>query len=130
MKTKKLLALTLVVALLAALLAACSGGDPAIKAAVGSYVGEYTKFVGDGDDAKDSSAPFSLDLTEDGKGTHHRDDLHIPITWKLEGEKITVTETFLGIELEYTGTLKDGKLDLFNGDPSDIWTCEYVYHKQ
>ena len=39
-------------------------------------------------------------------------------------------ETFLGITVEYNGTLTDGKLDIFNGDPSDDLTCEYVYEKQ
>ena len=36
----------------------------------------------------------------------------------------------MGMKMDYTGTLKDGVLHLFNGDPSDVWTCEYVYQKQ
>lgn len=41
-----------------------------------------------------------------------------------------MTEKFLGISIEYTGTLADGKLDIFNADPNDDLTCEYVYEKQ
>ena len=40
-----------------------------------------------------------------------------------------MTEKFLGSTIDYTGTLKDDKLDIFNGDPDDMWTYEYVYKK-
>ena len=39
-------------------------------------------------------------------------------------------ETFVGDPIVYTGTLKDGKLDIFNGDKDDIFTYEYVYVKE
>ena len=121
-------ALILTTALLLALLAAC-GPNP-MKDAAGTYQGEYTKFVGDNDAAKVTDEPFSLELQADGTGTHHRQDLDIKVTWTLDGEKITMKETFMGIPLDYTGTLKEGELHLFNGDPTDSFTCEYVYHKQ
>ena len=40
-----------------------------------------------------------------------------------------VRERILGMS-PYTGTLKDGELHLFNGNPEDSWTAEYVYRKQ
>lgn len=130
MRYSKLIVLTLVLVLLAALFAACEQGDPAVKAASGVYVGQYTKLVGDGDDARNTDADFRLTLTQDGKGTHERDDLSLNVTWTLEGERITVQETFIGVTLDYSGTLKDGELHLFNGDPENVWTVEYVYKKQ
>lgn len=41
-----------------------------------------------------------------------------------------MSETFIGDPIEYTGTLKDGKLDIFNGNPDDDFSCEYVYEKE
>lgn len=107
-------------------LASCSGGskDPA----VGIWQGVYTKFVGD--EEKNTAEEFRLELKAGGKGTHYRDDLEISVTWKLEGEALSVTESFLGMTLDYTGTLSDNVIHLFNGDPDDIWTCEYVYIKK
>ena len=125
MNLKKLFALLLAVALLCALFTACS--DNPMKKAAGTYVGQYTKFVGD--DEKEEET-FTLTLEADGTGKHARDDLELKVTWTLEGEAITMKETFLGMSIDYTGTLKDGELHLFNGDPEDIWTCEYVYQKQ
>jgi hypothetical protein len=125
MNLKKHIALLLAVALLCVLFTACSANP--MKAAAGTYVGQYTKLVGD--DEKEEET-FTLTLEADGTGKHARDDLELKITWTLEGEAITMKETFLGISIDYTGTLKDGELHLFNGDPEDIWTCEYVYQKQ
>ena len=100
-----------------------------LSAAAGTYKGLYTKFVGDSDDAKDESEPFSLELKADGTGKSMRNDATYDLTWKLDGEKFSMTETFMGITIDYTGTLKDGKLNIFNGDPEDDFTCEYVYEK-
>ena len=130
MKYTKLIALLLALALLAGLFAACETVDPAVKAAVGTYEGQYTKCVGDSDDDRVTDQAFKLTLTEDGKGTHERDGLTLNVNWSVNGEKITVQETFIGITLDYTGTVKDGELHLFNGDPENIWTVEYVYKKQ
>lgn len=129
MKTvSKVLVLALALVMIVGVLSACGGGSKD-KGAVGTYTGLYTKFVGDGDDAKDESSPFSLELKAGGKGVHHRDDLDLDVTWTLDGENITMTESFLGAKMEYTGTLSGNSLHLFNGDPEDIWTCEYVYEK-
>ncbi len=125
MKIMKLTALFLTLMLLASLLAACA--DNPLKAASGTYVGQYTKMVGD--DTKEEEE-FSLILKEDGTGIHSRGGEAYKITWTLTGEDFTMQETFLGLTNDYTGTLKDGALHLFNGDPANIWTYEYVYSKK
>ena len=125
MKLKNMMALLLVISLMTALLTAC--GDSALKAAAGTYVGQYVKLVGD--DAK-KNEKFSLSLLEDGTGKHSRDGMEFDVTWTLEGENFTMKETFVGEPITYTGTMQEGCLDIFNGDPESIWTYEYVYQKQ
>lgn len=93
----------------------------------GTYEGKYTKLVGD--ETKNTDEEFYLELASDGTGKHHRNGESYNLTWDVDGEKFTMTETFIG-KIEYTGTLKDGKLNIFNGDPEDIWTYEYVYEKK
>ena len=100
-----------------------------LSAYAGKYTGLYTKFVGDSDDAKDDSEEFSLELKSDGTGTSNRNGESYNLTWNLDGEKFSMTEKFMGVTIDYTGTLVDGKLDIFNGDPEDAFTYEYVYTK-
>lgn len=135
MNEKKICSILLALMLVFAL-AACSGGDKddakdadTVKPedVAGVYEGQYTKFVGDPDSAKDDSEPFSLELNADGTGTHNRDDMSFDVTWEIDGENFTMKETFVGDPIVYTGTLKDGHLNIFNGDPEDDFTCEYVY---
>ena len=128
---KRMISISLVVILLVLglfILTGC-GNNKALSDAAGTYTGKYTKFVGDPDTAKDESEPFTLELKADGTGTHNRNDESFNLTWSLEGENFKMTETFLGATIDYTGTLKNGKLDIFNGDPSNDLTCEYVYEK-
>lgn len=125
MKHAKLIALALALCLLAALLLACS--DPAMRAAAGKYTGQYSKLVGD---ETKNEEPFTLTLNADGSGTHARDGMEFKVSWTLEGEKFTMKESFIGDPIAYSGTLKDGVLDIFNGDPNDPFTYNYVYKKQ
>ena len=92
----------------------------------GTYKGEYTKMVGD--DTKETEE-FSVELKKDGTGVSKRNGASYNITWSIDGENFKMTEKFIGT-IEYNGTLKDGKLDLFNGDKTDPYTYEYVYNKQ
>lgn len=36
----------------------------------------------------------------------------------------------MGMKIDYTGTMKGDELSIFNGDPEDDFTCEYVYLKE
>ncbi len=94
-------------------------------AAVGTWVGAYGKFVGDS--AGNADEEFTLVLKDNGTGTHSRDDLEIPVTWTLNGKDFAMTEKYFGVTLDYTGTLENGELHLFNGDPTNDFTYEYVY---
>ncbi len=98
-----------------------------LSAYAGTYEGKYTKLVGD--EAKNEEEEFSLELKKDGTGVHNRDGESYNVTWTLDGEKFAMTETFIG-KIEYTGTLKDGHLSIFNGDPTNDFTYEYVYDKK
>ena len=128
---KKILTLMLALAMVLSL-AACggkSGGgdDDASASAAGTYKCTQIKLVGDEEWTNEES---TLTLNADGTGKQSRDNYEFDVTWKLEGENFTMEETFIGDPIVYTGTLKDGKLDIFNGDPEDIWTYEYLYEKQ
>ena len=125
MKHTKLIALILTLCLLSVLLISC--GNPAMRSAAGTYAGQYTKLVGDETKREES---FTLTLKPDGTGTHARDGMEFQVTWTLEGERFTMKESFIGDPIEYTGSLKDGVLDIFNGDPKTPSTCNYVYQKQ
>ena len=112
----------------AMLITGCGGNkDNDLKDAAGTYKGTYVKLVGD--DTK-TEEEFSLVLKEDGTGTHNRNDYSFKVEWTLDGEKFTMKETFIGDPINYTGTLKDGNLQIYNGDPKDIWTYEYNYVKE
>ena len=95
----------------------------------GTYHGVYMKYVGDEDTAK-SEEEFSLVLEANGTGKSNRDGGSYNITWSCDGENIKITEKFLTLTIEYNGTIKDGKIDLFNGDPSGELTLELVYEKK
>ena len=109
-------------ALLCVLLAACGGKD----SAAGFYQGQYT-MTGV---KRDRFSLFSLQLEDDGTGVQTRSGLTIDVTWSLEGRRFSMTETYRGMELSYTGTLEGKTLTLYNGDPDDPWTTQYVYEKE
>lgn len=124
---KKLLVLTLAALMLLAL-GACGKKEPTPQElAAGTYKLVHCKFVGD--DEWQTEEGVYLVLNADGTGTSTRSDETYKMTWTVEGEKFTMKETFMGITLDYTGTLKDGELHTYNGDPADPLTYEYVYAK-
>lgn len=122
-KFLKIIFLSLSVLSLGMMFTAC--GNRAMADAAGTYKGQYTKWVGG--EARETDEEFHLVLNKDGSGKHYRNTLEIDITWKLDDEAFTMNE--LGL-IDYTGTLKDGTLDIFNGDPADVNTAEYVYVKE
>ena len=121
---KKIIAVSLILTFVLSFVA-CGSNSPA----VGVWKGQYQKFVGDSDDAKDTT-PFTLTLKSNGKGSHERDGEEYDVKWEDNEGKITMTETFLGMSIEYTGSIENGELHLFNGDPEDDFTAEYVYVKE
>ncbi len=112
----------------AVLITGCGGKDNSMKDAAGTYEGTYTKLVGD--DEKNTDEEFSLVLNEDGTGKHNRDGESYDVEWSLDGEEFTMKDKFMGLSIEYTGTLKDGKLQIYNGDPKNDFTYEYNYEKK
>ena len=105
-------------------------GTPEMKAVAGTYKGLYTKFVGDGDSSKNTDEEFTLILNPDGTGTHKRNNLEINIPdWTCENGEFKMTEKFLGT-IDYVGKIEGNKLNIFNGDPTNNFTCEYVYDKE
>ena len=98
----------------------------------GTYEGQYVKFVGDltQEDTEKETEPFELVLKDDGTGTHSRDGLEIKVTWNVKDNKINMKETFMGMTIDYTGTLDGSKLVLYNGDETDPFTAQYVYEKK
>lgn len=95
----------------------------------GTYKLSYYKYVGDPDTAK-NTAVEQIILNEDGTGKSIRDGLDITVTWSIDGNNITLTETYIGTKIEYNGILENNKLDLFNGDKTNMLTIEKVYNKE
>lgn len=125
-RTLKIL-LTLVAVLGIFSLTGC-GKKTDLSAYAGNYKGEYTKYVGD--ETKITDEEFSVELKKDGTGVSNRDGASYNITWSIDGENFKMTEKFGPLTNEYNGTLKDGKLDIFNGDKTNAFTYEYVYNKE
>ena len=95
----------------------------------GTYKLEYSKYVGDPDTAK-TTEEWTIILEKDGTGKSNRDGGSYNVEWSMKGENVTVTEKFLGISNEYNGTIKDGRLDIFNGEKTKEITLEAVFNKQ
>ena len=124
---KRTVAVLLIVLLVCMMFTGCikKNRDPVL----GSWRGVYIKFVADSEENEYAEDQFYLDLEKGGKGTHHRDNLDFDIVWALDGKDFTMTETYAGLTVVYKGKMTGEKLDIFNGDPEDPWTCEYVYEK-
>ena len=125
---KKIILCSVFVFLGLILLTGCGKGD--LKEYAGIYKLEYSKYVGDPDTAKDTSEIAEMVLNEDGTGKSNRNGTSYDIEWSIDGENITITEKFMGIKLDYNGTLINGRLDLFNGDKTLDLTNETVYNRQ
>ena len=100
--------------------------DPAMAEASGTYDGIHTKLVGSDTWNEEE---FSVELKADGTGMSTRGGQTYKMTWTLDGEQFTMMDTYAGMSIDYTGTLVDGVLDIFNGDPTNDFTNEYVYQK-
>ena len=125
---KALRLLVVLVAVFSVTMLAGCGSKTDLSKYAGTYKGEYTKYVGD--TTKVTDEEFSVELKKDGTGSSTRDGATYDIEWSLDGEKFKMTEKFAGLTIDYEGTLKDSKLDIFNGDKDNDFTLEYVYSKK
>ena len=105
-------------------------GKNTLKDFAGTYEKEYEKYVGDPETSKNTEDEWTIILNEDGTGKSNRDDESYDAEWSLNGENFKFVEKFGPITNEYTGTLKDGKIDMFNGDPTSDITLEIVLNKK
>ena len=117
--------IAVVMALIMALMLVACGASQEMKDASGTYKCREGKFVGDTEWQPDDD-DFTIELKDDGTGKSTR-GLSSDITWKVEGETFTMHEE-LG-NTDYTGTLKDGELHIYNGDPTNDITYEYILVK-
>lgn len=95
----------------------------------GTYKLEYSKYVGDPETAKNTEE-WTIVLEKDGTGKSNRDGASYTVEWSIKGDDITLKEKFAGLTNDYNGTLKDGKLDIFNGDKTKEITLEAIFNKQ
>ena len=69
-------------------------------------------------------------MTEDGKGTSARGGSEYGLTWKVKGNEITVTETFMGMKNEYSGTIEAKKITLQNGEPGADFSTTMIFEAE
>ena len=125
MKKTLLCALLVIVGLV--IVVGCSKAN--LSKYAGTYKLDYTKYVGDPETAK-STEEWTMELKEDGTGKSNRDDSSYNVEWSINGDNIKVTEKFGPLTNDYNGTIKDGKLDIYNGDKANDLTMEAVFTKQ
>lgn len=100
------------------------------KSYAGTYVQEYSKYVGDPDSAKNTNEVAKIILNNGGTGQSIRNGTNYNIEWSIDGENITIAEITTNGKVYYNGTLVNGKLDLFDGDKANALTNESVYNKE
>lgn len=124
---KKYLMLVIVVLIGGLVLTGC-GKKNDLKKYSGTYSLEYSKYVGDENNADDEE--WTIVLKEDGTGTSNRDGESYEIEWSMDKDNIKLAEKFMNIKNDYNGTIKDNKLDIFNGDKDNDLTLEAVFIKK
>ena len=106
-------------------LVACGGG--AGKEYAGSYRNTSYKYS---DGSGEADPTWVLTLTEDGKGTSARGGSEYGLTWKVKGNEITVTETFMGMKNEYSGTIETKKITLQTGEPGADFSATMIFEAE
>ena len=77
-----------------------------------------------------SSTEFDYQFILDGYGGGeyiHKGSTH-KVKYKLEGTTINLTDTITGIK--YNGTLQNGELHIYDGNPNGLNVTEFLYQKQ
>lgn len=96
-------------------LAACGEKGPDVT---GKYI-----CVGESYSGESYSEPYSeswVELKKGGKGTYYS-GTEFDLEWKLKGESIQGSVTFMGMENIFEGTLKDGVIDIQYQDLHQIF---------
>ena len=124
---KKTLLCTLFIMIGLIILTGCGKKD--LSNYAGTYELEYEKYVGDQEEDKNVEE-WTIILNSDGTGTSNRNDTSYNVEWSIDGEEVKLTEKFAGIKIDYNGTLKNDKLDIFNGDKTNDITLEIVFNKK
>ncbi len=68
---------------------------------------------------------YIMTLDGYGKGEWKREDKIHNIKYTLNGNNIKIEDKLTGIY--YNGTVSDGQLHLYDGDPNDMMVTEYMF---
>lgn len=120
MKNKKIV-LVILSLLFVFSLAACGKSGKAEDPNIGTYVLTDEKFT---DGSGKISQEWTITLNADGTGKASR-SVESDVTWSVDGEALKLTEKMMGIKLDYEGTIKDGVIQLMDGN-----TRMYVFTKE
>ena len=123
MKRSKLYFITVILLIYVFIISACSS-NKIMDGAKGTYNFVYEK------GPLISSTEFDYQFILDGYGGGeyiHKGSTH-KVKYKLEGTTINLTDTITGIK--YTGTLQNGELHIYDGNPNGLNVTEFLYQKQ
>lgn len=123
MKRSKLYFITAILLIFVFIISACSS-NKVMDSAKGTYNFVYEK------GPLISSTEFDYQFILDGYGGGeyiHKGSTH-KVKYKLEGTTINLTDTITGIK--YTGTLQNGELHIYDGNPNGLNVTEFLYQKQ
>ena len=123
MKRSKLYFITAILLIFVFIISACTS-NKVVDSAKGTYNFVYEK------GPLISSTEFDYQFILDGYGGGeyiHKGSTH-KVKYKLEGTTINLTDTITGIK--YNGTLQNGELHIYDGNPTSINVTEFLYQKQ
>ena len=123
MKRSKLYFITVILLIFVFIISACTS-NKVMDSAKGTYNFVYEK------GPLISSTEFDYQFILDGYGGGeyiHKGSTH-KVKYKLEGTTINLTDTITGIK--YNGTLQNGELHIYDGNPNGLNVTEFLYQKQ
>ena len=106
-----------------------TGCQGALAKYSGTYKLEYSKYVGDPDDEKNTEE-WTITLNSDGTGNSNRSGVIYDLEWSIEGNNVTLTENFYGAKSNYQGIVSDNTLDIYNGNKNEALTQEFKFIKK
>lgn len=121
-KIQRVGVIAVIFALMFMCVSSCTQKTP--DGARGTYIFVYEK--GPLFSSTDLDYQFILDGYGGGeyihKGSTHK------VKYKLEGTTINLTDTITGIK--YNGTLQNGELHIYDGNPTSVNVSEFLYQKE